>query len=217
MFPYGSVQASQRQTEADTNFRYGHQMRWDHLFADLEAQLDELERDELTSEVIDRTQREKALIRLADRIRAADGKAIDVRLLGGERVSGQVHAVGADWLTLSVGQAAVGQAAVGQAAVGQGAVGQVAVVPLAAVVTARGLPSRGVAPESAVVARLDLGYALRLLMREGVSVLVSFVDGEHLKATIATVGADYVELAPDGEGTRVMAPFGNLAVIRSHG
>lgn len=180
-------------------------MRWDHLFADLEAQLDELERDDLMTEVIDRTQREQALIRLSDRLRAAGEATIEVRLLSGERLSGQVDAVGADWLTVS-GRGGV---------VGDGLPLGVAVVPLAAVATVRGLPARGIAPEPAVVGRLDLGYAMRLLMREAVPVLVGLLGGGQAMGTIAAVGADYVELMPDGEGGPIMVPFTNVAVVRS--
>ena len=75
-------------------------MRWDELFADLAAQLDDAAAAELAGEVADRTRREIATLTLVDRARAAVGHPVRVQLLGPEVVSGLLLEVGAQWVLL---------------------------------------------------------------------------------------------------------------------
>lgn len=147
------------------------------MFADLEGQLDEVERVERDAEVVDRTQREQALVHLGDRLRASIGRRVEIRAVGAGDIGGEVVAVGPDWLTLT----------------GPGQVETL--VPMAVVLTVKGMRQRGVAAASPVVARLGLGYAIRLILREKAQVSVILVDGRRLDGIISQVGADYFELA----------------------
>lgn len=178
-------------------------MRWERLFADLEAQLDAAEDAEFASEVADRSRREVALITLADRLRSTDG---DVQLgVGGAGVAGgRVVGCGPDWALLADGAAET-------------------LVSLAAVVWIRGLSAIAEAPASVVTARLGLGYALRGIARDRAETTVMLTSGDRVTGTIDRVGADFVDLAehPLGEPRRAAAvqsirtvPFSSLAALR---
>jgi hypothetical protein len=75
-------------------------VRWDELFADLAAQLDDAAATDLAGEVADRTRREIATLTLADRARAAVGHPLRVQVLGPEVVSGVLLEVGSQWVLL---------------------------------------------------------------------------------------------------------------------
>ncbi|NHC43721.1 hypothetical protein [Motilibacter aurantiacus] len=181
-------------------------MRWEELFADLEAQLDAAERAEHESEVADRTRRELARIRLADRLRAAVGSAVTVTAAGGGVVRGRLADVGPDWLLLQED-------------------GRDALLPASAVTGVVGLPGRAAAPlpATAVAGRLTLGNALRGLVRDRATVRVTTVDGRSWTGTLDRVGADFVdssegtpEEARAGQPRTVQSvPFTALAVIRA--
>ena len=63
-------------------------MRWERLFDDLEAQAAEAEHASLGPEVADRTRRELARVRLADRFRAAVGRRVTLVVAGVGQVTG---------------------------------------------------------------------------------------------------------------------------------
>jgi hypothetical protein len=183
-------------------------MRWQRLFADLVAQLDEAERGERDLEIADRTRRELASVRLMDRFRAAVGSAVDLRLAGGARAEGAVRVVGATWLLLTDGTAEI-------------------VVPAAAIVAAGGLGRSATAPavDGRLDARLGLSHALRGLMRDRAEVAARLVDGSTVWGTVDSVGADFVEIGvhPPGEpraatGARgpagVCLPFAAVSMLR---
>ena len=73
-------------------------MRWDDLFADLEAQADALDRAERSGEVAERTRFELASIGMLDRLRPARGGAVRLQLAGGGFVAGTLERVGVDWV-----------------------------------------------------------------------------------------------------------------------
>lgn len=179
-------------------------MRWDRLFADLEAQLDAAAADELRAEVADRTRAELADVWLADRLRAAVGAAVAVHLRGGEVVAGRVEDVGPEWVVLSDVR--------GQALVPLGAVGSVA-----------GLPRRVAPPGGEVLRRLTLRSALRALVRDRAPVRLALL-GAELVGTLDRVAGDHVDVAlhPPGEPRRREAvlevravPLAALLVVRS--
>lgn len=174
-------------------------MRWERLFEDLEAQLTEVEVDELRAEVADRTRLETARVRLADRLRAALGWPLVARVLGAEPVRGQIGAVGADWVLVTE------------------ETGVEAVVPLAALTHVTGLGSRAEVSRDGnrVAGRLRLGYVLRAISRDRSEVAVTLVDGGMLRGTIDRVGADHADIAeaPGGD-SRWTVTFGGIAIVR---
>ncbi|HOF63727.1 MAG TPA: hypothetical protein PLL54_05425 [Dermatophilaceae bacterium] len=152
-------------------------MRWDRLFADLEAQLASDAQAALAGEIADRTRRERALVGLHDRLLAVTGRSdIAVCIAGLGVVQGSVADVGADWLLL------------------RKAPDRDHLVPFAAVVWAHGLSGR-ITPPSVVARSFGVGAALRALSRDRVVVTVAAVDGSRHTGTIDAVGADAIDLA----------------------
>ena len=179
-------------------------MRWDDLFADLEAQSEALEVAERAGEVAERTRMELAGIGVRDRLRGATGTSVRLRLVGGSTVDAVLTRVGPDWLLLSGG-------------------GRESVVALAAVAEVAGLGRSSVpAPDGAVQARLGLRSALRGIARDRSPVRIELTTGTAIDATLDRVGADFVEAARHaaGEPRRrgevrevVLVPFTALAAV----
>lgn len=178
-------------------------MRWERMFADLEAQYDAADAEALSGEIADRSRRELALVSLADRLRAAT-VPVTVGLPGHQPVTGTVTGVGSDWLLLADGALEV-------------------LVVAAAVLWVRGLPLQAEAERSVLAARLDLGYALRGIARDRAPVAALVNDGSLIPGTIDRVGRDFLDLAEHGadELRRVDAiqsvravTFSALAAIR---
>lgn len=169
-------------------------VRWETLFADLEAQLVAQEEAELATEVAERSRGEWSRLALADRLRARTGAPLQLHLADGGRLAGRCADVGQEWLVVRTQH--------GQA-----------LVPLHAVAAVGGL-SRAVAPAAGqVLRRLGLAHALRALARDRVGVRVTVLGGS-LAGTIDRVGADHLDLAehPPGEARRAGAVRGVLAV-----
>lgn len=185
-------------------------MRWEDLFADLEAELEGLESAELAAEVADRTRRELARIRLTDRLRVATGSVIVVVLgnAGGDRVlRGRLLDSGPDWLLLDRGN------------------GLEVLVPVGAIAHIAGLPGRAAEPgtEGFVQARLGLGHVMRGIARDRTAVTVGLAGGGELTGTIDRVGADYLDLAEHAadeprrqDSVRAVrtVPFAALALVQ---
>src|SRR5690349_9617311 len=129
------------------DFGEEEQVRWEHLFDDLEGQWEATEAAELAAELRDRERAERSRLRVVDRLRGSLGRSIDVRLSGGERERGTLRRVGSDFLLMET------------------APGRESLIPLAAVVMVAGLSRRSTEPgsEGPVLARLDLRSALRAL------------------------------------------------------
>jgi hypothetical protein len=152
-------------------------MRWDDLFADLEAQWDAEQAAELAGEVAERTRSELARVRLADRLRGSVGRSVTVST-SPERVAGRLASSGPDWLLVDDGRAQV-------------------LVPLSAVSEVTGLGAQASAPDAVgvVESRLDLGFALRRLARDRQPLRLVLTDGSRLTGTVDRVGADFLDLA----------------------
>jgi hypothetical protein len=182
-------------------------MEWRALLSDLEAQFDGARALELSAEVADRTRRESARLRLADRLGPAVGSSVVISVRAAGLVRGELLAGGPDWLL-------IGESA-----------GHEALVPLSAVSWLEGLSSRSNEPSSrgVVESRLGLGHALRALARDRAVVRAVLRDGSTLIGTVDRVGADFVELtqALAGEqgrstrGTVRTVPHAALALLRS--
>jgi hypothetical protein len=154
-------------------------MRWEQLFADLEAQAAEQEAGAEQAEEGSRARAEFGRVRLADRLRGSLGQQVTLGCVGAGQLTGRLVDVGVDWLLLVDGQHR-------DVLVAVHALGSVAGL---ARVTAP-------ATEEGPVARaLDLRRVLRGLARDRAGVQSLLVDGEVLTGTIDRVGADFVEVA----------------------
>lgn len=165
-------------------------MRWEALFADLEAELAAAESMEIAAEVADRSRWEVGRLTLVDRLLATVGGSISISVPGSTLV-GRLRAAGPDWLLLDE------------------SAHRSALVPLRAVRSLSGLSAYAVAPgsEGLLHSRLDFRYALRSLARGRAEVVVVLVDGARLPGRIDRVAADFVEMSehPADEPRRPVA------------
>jgi hypothetical protein len=182
-------------------------VRWDELFADLEAAVEAEDRAGFEAEVADLARTERALLSTADRLRAHVGEPLRLHLVDGAGLTGRVLDVGRDWVALTAGQTS-------------------ALVPLPAVTGVEGLSRAAQAPpepDGPPVLRIGLGTALRVLARDRAYVRVTLRDGAVLGGTVDRAGADHLDLAlhPADEPRRPAAvsgvrcvPFSALVVVR---
>ena len=182
-------------------------MRWDDLFADLEAQADALDVADRGAEISERTRIEITAIGINERLRGAIGSPVRIQLGGGVVLVGTVQRAGSDWLLIDEGS------------------GREALVARSALRVVYGLGRLSAVPgsEGPVLARMTLRSALRGIARDRSGVRVHLVDGEVLDATLDRVGADFVEMArhAPGEARRrsevrdvALVPFAALAAVR---
>lgn len=181
-------------------------MRWDDLFADLEAQAAALDVAERAAEIAERTRIEVGGLGMRERLAAALGSTVRGQVLGGVAFAGTIERVGPDWLLLDEGD------------------GRESVLALAALASVTGLGRTSAVPGSggAVHARLGLRSALRGIARDRSTVRLHLRDGITLDATLDRVGADFVEVArhAPGEPRRrgevrdvVLVPLDAVAVV----
>ena len=188
---------------------YAVAMRWDDLFADLEAQLAAGERTDLDVEVGERARVEAATVELADRLRGSVGLRIGVYLGSGTVYEGTLSHAGSQWLVLDEERHQL-------------------LIPYAAAVRYAGLSGLAVGAGAEVRQRLGLASALRGLARDRASVAVMVSRGaageSALHGVIDRVGRDYLDLAVTGPGEErrpanvravTTIPFGALAGVRS--
>lgn len=172
-------------------------MRWDRLFADLEARLSAEDTRELIAEVADRTRRERALVELTARLLAGLGREVVVRTVAGRR-QGRIVDVGADWFVLETGGPARGgtpaRRGAPEGARTEAPVGRPVLIPLGAVQLVTGL-AQDVEEPSLVARRFALGGALRAISRDRAPVEITLADGTVVTGTIDAVGADHLDLA----------------------
>ncbi|SDJ33419.1 hypothetical protein SAMN05444157_2870 [Frankineae bacterium MT45] len=182
-------------------------IRWDGLFADLEAQADALAAAQRAAEVEDQVRIEVSRLRLIDRLRPSVGATLRIRYPQGVLVGGLLQRVGPDWLLLDEGS------------------GRDALALLAPALSISGLGRSAAVPESEslIESRLGLGHALRGIARDRSAVRVSLVDGSMLDGTVDRVGRDFLELATHAPGELrrhrevrdvLAVPFAALAVLR---
>lgn len=148
-------------------------MRWDDLFADLEAQWQAELKAESSYEIHELAQAEAAGTTIADRLRARQGNLVTIRLLDGSDRAGVVGQAGAHWCVLAEGS-------------------RRHLIPTDAVVVAWTLADTA-PPLTAVQQALGLGSALRAVANHGSSVRVDTIAGQF-SGYIARVGADHVDL-----------------------
>jgi hypothetical protein len=154
-------------------------VRWEQLFADLEAQFDARSGEDESVEASSRTRAEYGRLQLADRLRGARGWPVTLTCRGVGELSGRLVDVGVDWLLVI------------------DATGRELLVAARAVRAAGGLGSATAPPadEGPVTSRLDLRRALRGLARDRAPLQCLLDDGSVLAGTVDRVGADFLELA----------------------
>jgi hypothetical protein len=153
-------------------------MRWQQLFADLQAQFDEAEWAAERAESASRTRSEIGSVTFADRLRGAVGAAVVLRCRGAGQIAGALVEVGPDWLLVHDEH------------------GRELLVATAAVGAVTGLTRRTAAADPRPVrVEVDLRRALRGLVRDRSAVCVVLDDGAAITGTFDRVGADFVEVA----------------------
>jgi len=181
-------------------------VRWERLFADLEASLEAEDRAGFEAEVGELGRAERAVLHLADRLHAHVGSVLALHLIEDEEVRGPVDEVGADWVLVG------------------GPAGS-ALVPLASVVGVEGLTrasAPGPSPDRPPALRPRLGVALRAVARDRSYVRLRLRGGARIGGTLDRVGADHVDVAlhPVDEPRRAAAvtavrcvPFHAVVVV----
>lgn len=159
-------------------------MRWERLFADLEARMSAGEREDLAAEVAERVAAERATVELAARVLAHRGDVLTLRLRGGRTVSGALADGAAGWFLLVDGPRQL-------------------LVPAGAVAVVEGL-SGPAAVLSEVERRLRITSVLRELAEAGSRVMVDTGDARWT-GTVAAVGADHLDLRGDEGRVRAVA------------
>ncbi|RNI23198.1 hypothetical protein [Flexivirga caeni] len=178
-------------------------MRWQDLFADLEAQLLAEQRRELHAEIADRTRRERAEVTVLDRAARSVGRTITV-ITGAGPVRGVLDDLGKDWLLLQEhGRHA-------------------ALLPVAAITAVVGLAGHS-DDDRGMGRRFGVGVALRAIARDRAPVAIHDAAGGLATGTIDKVGADHLDLAehPADAVRRTVAltghrvvPFAAIAIVR---
>ena len=174
-------------------------MRWERLFADMEAQVAAMHRAELRALAADLVRAERAAVALSDRLRASIGHHLRLRLRGGSLVIGTLVDAAPEWLLLADGPV------------------RRMLVPSAALVAVHGAGGQVAPPAGRVEGRLGLGHALRALARDRVPVSVETSAGS-LTGRIERVGADHLDLVDGGQAAGASAwsvPFGAVLAVRS--
>lgn len=191
-------------------------MRWEQLFADLEAQFDEQADLEAAAELADRQRLEFGAVGVIARLVPAVGAPLRLRTRTGTAITGILRRLGPDWVLVSEGQ------------------GRETVIPLAAVTVVEGLTAATGQPLGVVAGRLTLRHALRGLVRDRAPVAVTVPGGDNselsasggteLTGTIDRIGADFLELAlhaawePRRTGSVrqvVLIPLAALMIVRA--
>jgi hypothetical protein len=195
-------------------------MRWERLFAELEARFDELADEEVQAESADRERVAAGSITALERLTGALDQPVRARLVGGARVDGTLRSVGPDWLLLAEG------------------VNRDCLVPWRSVTVMEGLTAATGPALSGLDLRLDLRRALRGLARDRAPVQLAVLGwagdtgsiasaagaAGELTGTVDRVGADFLEIALHAawEPRRATAvrsvglvPLGSILLVRA--
>jgi hypothetical protein len=202
----------------------GEGMRWDRLFADLEARFDEIGDAEAAAELADRQRVAIGVVRATQRLAGSIDQAVRVRLAGGASIGGVLRTVGPDWLLLVEARA------------------RECIVALSAVTAVEGLTASTAPVMTGLSLRLDLRRALRGLARDRSPVAIGLtgwsgglagtepasvagsMGSAEVIVTIDRVGADFVEVAvhaawePRRAGTVrsvALVPLGAVVLVRA--
>lgn len=172
-------------------------MRWEQLFADMEAQLAAGRLAEVRADVAELARAERGSVTLAARVRASVGRTVRVRVGDSEAVTGSLVEAAPEWMLLATSST------------------RRSVVPLAAVAAVDGLAPEAAPAPGRVESRLGLGQVLRALARDRVGVRVS-ARGVEVVGRIDRVGADHLDVAELGTSGRPAlwaVPFDGLRAV----
>lgn len=189
-------------------------MRWEQLFADLDARFEELADQQLLAELADRQRVATGALPLTSRIGGALGQPLRMRTTAGATITGALRKVGPDWALLVE------------------APGREALINLRAVTGIEGLTAVTAVAVGGVALRLDLRHMLRGLARDRSPVSLTVPGapsslpgtGTELTGTIDRVGADFLEMAQHaaweprragGVRSVVAIPLAAVVVVRS--
>ncbi len=149
-------------------------MRWDEVFADLQAQFRAAQESESLAVVGELAEAEIASTTLADRWRAALGRELTLRLADGTDRQGTVRDVAQSWLVLAHAN-------------------RRSLIPAHAVVWVRGLgPSAP--PATAVERALSLGHVFRAMAAQELEIVLHTSAGAY-RGRLARVAADHCDIA----------------------
>ena len=149
-------------------------MRWNDLFADLDAQLESAQAAEQWAEVVDRSRREFAGLSLLDRASAHLGANLLLGVVGTTPVGGRLVDLTQEWLLIEEPP------------------GREVLVPVQACSWLLGLGRAAqVQPARSLTRRLGLGSALRSLARQRIQVQMLLLCGSSLTGTIDRAGAEH--------------------------
>lgn len=168
-------------------------MRWDSLFADLQAQWEAEAQGVLAAEAAAAAELERSRLLLADRLRACGGSHVDVTLITGERLLVTLGEVGADWCSGSVAGGAV-------------------LVPLGAIAAVQGLGAKSAQQESAAQRRLGLSAPLRALARNREEAVIFGQYGEIARGVLLAAGQDHLDVAVTGSGLGAQAALRTVSL-----
>ncbi|HEV7194196.1 MAG TPA: hypothetical protein VGN35_13435 [Jatrophihabitantaceae bacterium] len=159
-------------------------MRWEQLFADLEARAEELDRSERAVEIAERSRIEAGRLTIAGRLAAATGSQLRIRVAGGATASGRLQRSGPGWFLLDAGG------------------GHEWVLATGAVLSIVGcgrwsgsVEDRGVRTD-----RLGIRHVLRAIATDRSAATIHLVDGSAISGTIDRVGQDFLDVALHGDG-----------------
>jgi hypothetical protein len=172
-------------------------MRWDELFADLEADAMGLDQREQDLEIAERTRIELSRIAMSTRLAAGLGAAVELRAGAVGLLRGRIERVTARWLLLGADQVQW-------------------VVSIDDLLGIRGLPVRARGAGSPAESRLGWGSAWRVLAQDRAELHVVRRDGSSLDAVAERVGEDFVELAVSSSDRRMreLVPFAAVVAVR---
>lgn len=178
-------------------------MRWDDLFADLEARWESAVRGESEAELPEVVRAERASMALGARLAGCAGQLVTARI-DAWTLTGRLGRIGAGWVMLGAPD------------------GKNTVVNTAAIDSLHDLP-RVQAPADPVLSRLSFGHVLRSIAKDRSAVRLALRGGTAaLTGTIDGVGADCVDVAVHDldqsrrsahiRGSRTV-PFGAVAFV----
>lgn len=185
-------------------------MRWDSLFADLQAQAEALSTAERSAEIEDRTRFEIGRVSVHDRLAAVLNSEVRLRCLGDLWIAGRLRRSHPEWLLIE------------QDGVREALVLTAGIVSIAGLSRSATTPGDG----SAVQARLGARHALRGVVRDRSAVRMHLADGTALAATLDRVGADFIDCATHAEGEArrrgevrevLTVPFSALVALQRDG